>query len=134
MKSYGMKAAALGVACLLAMPAFAQAPAAKPADSLSSILMPHGKRIGVTPKQIRELPGGENGAGQLLARLTAGATDVTPPDFKGKVFKRADGAVITYIQPFAGGPPPTILIQAPKFPIRQLQFPPNPGKDGGSDG
>lgn len=122
--------AALVLSCILASAAWGQAPAPK-TEALADILMPNNAPAGFASKQIRELPGGENAALAMFHRLAAGGKDITPKGFPGFVRKRADGAVITYIRPFRGGPPPIILIQAPKFPISQLQFPPNPGQDGG---
>jgi hypothetical protein len=132
-RATGVVLLAIGLV-LAGAPASAQTPSAKPGETLADILMPKKKAIGVPSKRIRELPGGEQGALKMFERLTAGAQDVTPKDFPGKISKRSDGATITYLPPFRGSPPPTILIEVPKFPIRQLQFPENPGKDGGSDG
>jgi hypothetical protein len=106
-------------------------PPAKPGETLADVLLPGGKPVGLASKQIRELPGGEQGANALFSRLTAGATDVTPPNFPGRVSKRSDGATITFLLPVKGGAPPTILVQSAKLPISQLQFPANPGRDGG---
>jgi hypothetical protein len=105
-------------------------PPAKPGETLADVLLPGGKPVGLASKQMRELAGGEQAANALFNRLTAGATDVTPPNFPGAVRRRSDGATITYLQ-VKGGAPPTILMQAANFPISELQFPPNPGKDGG---
>lgn len=107
-------------------------PPAKPGETLADVLMPSGKPVGLTSKQMRELPGGEQAANALFNRLTAGAANVTPPNFPGMVRKRPDGVTITYL--VAVGLPPTILVQAPRLPISELQFPPNPGKDGGGEG
>jgi len=90
--------------------------------------------VGLPSRQMRELPGGEQAANALFNRLTAGAADVTPPSFPGVARKRSDGVTITYLLPVKGGAPPTILVEAPKLPISELQFPPNPGRDGGSEG
>ena len=109
-------------------------PAVKPGETLADVLMPGGKPVGLPSRQMRELPGGEQAANALFNRLTAGAADVTPPSFPGVARKRSDGVTITYLLPVKGGAPPTILVEAPKLPISELQFPPNPGRDGGSEG
>lgn len=109
-------------------------PPAKAGETLADVLTPGGKAVGLASKRMRELAGGEQAANALFNRLTAGAADVTPPNFPGVVRKRSDGATITYLLPVKGGVPPTILVQSPNFPIRELQFPPNPGRDGGGDG
>jgi hypothetical protein len=109
-------------------------PPAKQGETVADVLMPGGKPVGLASKQVRELPGGEQAANALFNRLTAGAADATPPNFPGVVRKRSDGVTITYLLPVKGGAPPTILVQAAKLPISELQFPPNPGKDGGSEG
>jgi hypothetical protein len=109
-------------------------PAAKTGETLADVLLPGGKPVGWTSRMVRELPGGEQAANALFNRLTSGASNVTPPNFPGVVRKRSDGATISYLQPVKGSVPPTILVEAPKLPITQLQFPPNPGKDGGGEG
>jgi hypothetical protein len=106
-------------------------PPAKAGETVSDVLLPGGKPVGLASKRMRELPGGEQSANALFNRLTAGASDVTPPNFPGVVRKRTDGTTITYLLPVKGGAPPTILVEAANFPISELQFPPNPGKDGG---
>jgi hypothetical protein len=106
-------------------------PPAKPGETLADVLRPGGKPVGLASRRMRELAGGEQAANALFNRLTAGATDVTPPNFPGVVRKRSDGVTITYLLPVKGGVPPTILVEAANFPISELQFPPNPGKDGG---
>ena len=106
-------------------------PPAKAGETLADVLLPGGKPVGLTSKQMRELAGGEQAANALFNRLTAGAADVTPPNFPGVVRKRSDGATVTYLLPVKGGAPPTILVEAAKLPISELQFPPNPGRDGG---
>ncbi|HME25055.1 MAG TPA: hypothetical protein VKI44_27635 [Acetobacteraceae bacterium] len=111
-----------------------EVPPAKAGETLADVLLPGGKPVGLTSKKMRELAGGEQAANALFNRLTAGAADVTPPNFPGVVRKRSDGATITYLLPVKGGAPPTILVQSPNFAIRELQFPPNPGRDGGGDG
>jgi len=109
-------------------------PAQKPGETLANVLLPGGKRVGFAAISVRDMEGGEQAANALFRRLTAGAKDVTPKDFPGKVFERSDGATIAYLLPVAGGTPPTIVVKARNIPIRQLQFPPQPGKDGGSEG
>jgi hypothetical protein len=126
----------LAAGTLTALPASADekavaVPPPKAGETLAQVLFPGKKRVGLAAKSIREMEGGEQAANALFTRLTTGAKDVTPKDFPGKVFERADGATIAYLIPVAGGIPPTIVIQAHGIPIRQLQFPPNPGKDGG---
>jgi hypothetical protein len=106
-------------------------PAQKPGETLADVLLPGGKRVGFAAISVRDMEGGEQAANALFRRLTAGAKDVTPKDFPGKKFERPDGATIAYLLPVAGGTPPTIVIAARNVPIRQLQFPPSPGKDGG---
>jgi hypothetical protein len=130
--------AAGGTAVTISAPARAddaavEVPPAKAGEALADVLLPGGKPVGLTSKMVRELPGGEQAANALFKRLTVGAANVTPPKFPGIVRKRSDGATITYLLPAKGGIPPTILVQAPNMPIRQLQFPPNPGRDGGGD-
>jgi hypothetical protein len=55
--------------------------------------MPGGKPIGVratgprASAKIRELPGGDAEAERLFKELTVGATDVTPPRYKGKLVR-----------------------------------------------
>jgi hypothetical protein len=131
--------AAGGTAVTISAPAMAddaavEVPPAKAGETLADVLLPGGKPVGLTSKMVRELPGGEQAANALFKRLTVGAANVTPPKFPGIVRKRSDGATIIYLLPVQGGIPPTILVQAPKMPIRQLQFPPNPGRDGGGEG
>jgi hypothetical protein len=131
--------AALAVGWTAVTPAKAQdavvaLPPAKAGETLADVLLPGGKPVGQTSKQMRELAGGEQAANALFNRLTAGASDVTPPNFPGVVRKRPDGATVTYLLPVKGGAPPTILVEAAKVPITELQFPPNPGRDGGSEG
>jgi hypothetical protein len=106
-------------------------PPPKAGETLADVLLPGGKPVGLASRQMRELAGGEQAANALFNRLTAGAADVTPPNFPGVVRKRPDGATVTYLLPVKGGAPPTILVNAPKLPISELQFPPNPGRDGG---
>lgn len=106
-------------------------PSQKAGETLADVLLPGGKRVGFAAISVRDMEGGEQAANALFTRLTAGAADVTPKDYPGLVRKRPDGATITYLFPVAGGTPPMIVIQARDIPIRQLQFPPNPGKDGG---
>ncbi len=131
--------AAGGTAVAISAPARAddaavEVPPAKTGETLADVLLPGGKPVGLTSKMVRELPGGEQAANALFKRLTVGAATVTPSKFPGIVRKRSDGAMITYLLPVKGGIPPTILVQAPNMPIRQLQFPPNPGRDGGGEG
>jgi hypothetical protein len=128
-----------GTAVTISAPAWAddaavEVPPAKTGETLADVLLPGGKPVGLTSKMVRELPGGEQAANALFKRLTVGAAPVTPSKFPGIVRKRSDGATITYLLPVKGGIPPTILVQAPNMPIRQLQFPPNPGRDGGGEG
>jgi hypothetical protein len=128
--------AALAVGWTAMTPAKAQdaavaLPPAKTGETLADVLLPGGKPVGQTSKQMRELAGGEQAANALFNRLTAGAADVTPPNFPGVVRKRPDGVTVTYLLPVKGGAPPTILVEAAKIPISELQFPPNPGRDGG---
>jgi hypothetical protein len=106
-------------------------PGQKTGETLADVLLPGGKRVGFSAVSVRDMEGGEQAANALFRRLTAGAKDVTPKDFPGKVFERADGATVAYLLPVAGGTPPTIVIKAHSIPIRELQFPPYPGKDGG---
>ena len=106
-------------------------PPPKAGETLADVLLPNGKRVGLAAISVRDMEGGERAANALFARLTSGAADLTPKDFPGLVRKRPDGATITYLFPVAGGMPPTIVIQARDIPIRQLQFPAYPGKDGG---
>ena len=54
-------------------------PPAKAGETLADVLLPGGKQVGQTSKQMRELAGGEQAANALFNRLTAGAADVTPP-------------------------------------------------------
>jgi hypothetical protein len=131
--------AALAAGWTAATPAKAQdaavaLPPAKAGETLADVLLPGGKPVGQTSKQMRELAGGEQAANALFNRLTAGAADVTPPNFPGVVRKRPDGTTVTYLLPVKGGAPPTILVEAAKLPISELQFPPNPGRDGGGEG
>ena len=102
-------------------------------ETLADILLPGGKRVGLPAISVRDMEGGEQTANALFTRLIAAAKDVTPKDFPGKIFERPDGGTIAYLLPVAGGMPPTIIIKARDVPIRQLQFPPRPGKDGGGD-
>jgi len=106
-------------------------PAQKPGETLANVLLPGGKRVGFAAVSVRDMEGGEQAANALFRRLTVGAKDVTPKDFPGKVFERSDGATIAYLLPVAGATPPTIVVKARNIPVRQLQFPPQPGKDGG---
>jgi len=106
-------------------------PAQKPGETLADVLLPGGKRVGFAAISVRDMEGGEQAANALFRRLTVGAKDVTPKDFPGKVFERSDGATIAYLLPVAGATPPTIVVKARNIPVRQLQFPPQPGKDGG---
>ncbi len=106
-------------------------PPPKAGETLADVLLPGGKRVGFAAISVRDMEGGEQAANTLFRRLTAGAKDVTPKDFPGKIFERPDGGTIAYLLPVAGGTPPTIIIKARDIPIRQLQFPPSPGKDGG---
>jgi len=106
-------------------------PAQKPGETLADVLLPGGKRVGFAAISVRDMEGGEQAANALFRRLTAGAKDVTPKDFPGKVFERPDGATIAYLLPVAGATQPTIVVKARNIPVRQLQFPPQPGKDGG---
>lgn len=127
---------ALAAGAPTALPARAEdaavaVPPPKAGETLADVLLPNGKRVGFAAISVRDMEGGEQAANALFTRLTAGAADVTPKDYPGLVRKRPDGATITYLFPVAGGTPPTIVIQARDIPIRQLQFPPNPGKDGG---
>jgi hypothetical protein len=109
-------------------------PDQKAGETLADVLLPGGKRVGFAAISVRDMEGGEQAANKLFTRLTAGAKDVTPKDFPGKIFERPDGGTIAYLLPVAGGTPPTIVIKARDIPIRQLQFPPYPGKDGGGEG
>jgi hypothetical protein len=125
-----------GAAMTVPAPARADDPAVavppvKAGETLADVLLPGGKPVGLTSKQMRELAGGEQAANALFNRLTAGAADVTPPNFPGVVRKRPDGTTVTYLLPVKGGAPPTILLETAKLPITELQFPPNPGRDGG---
>jgi hypothetical protein len=106
-------------------------PSQKAGETLADVLLPGGKRVGFAAVSVRDMEGGEQAANALFARLTAGAKDVTPKDFPGKICERPDGGTIAYLLPVAGGTPPTIVIKARDIPIRQLQFPPYPGRDGG---
>ena len=86
-------------------------PPQKPGETLSDILYPGGNPVGKPDPSTRFLDGGVPGARKLFDRLTAGAKDVTPKGFAGKMRQLADGTLVTYVPPHKGEANPVITVQ-----------------------
>ena len=102
-----------GTTPLAQLPAVVEAavplPPPKEGETPAEVLKPGGQLVGEagTSKAIRVLPGGEQAAEKLFDRLTKGGTDITPPDFKGKIVRLPNGNQISY-RPTSKSELPTI--------------------------
>lgn len=90
------------------------------------VLKPGGQNVGERGdnSKIRVLPGGSEGARELLDRLTKGkgGMDVTPPGRQGQVIRLPDGSYIG-LRPKSKSGPPTIDVNVAGTGIRELKFP-----------
>jgi len=107
---------------------YVDVPAQKPGETLNDILLPGGKPVGTPDPTTRVLDGEATGAAKLFDRLTAGAKDVTPKGFVGKMRQLADGTLVTYVPPHKGDPTPAITVEV-RVPVKgvvitRLVFPP----------
>jgi hypothetical protein len=114
---------------------YVDVPPQKPGETLNDILLPGGSPVGNPDPTTRVLEGETTGAAKLFDRLTAGAKEVTPKGFVGKMRQLADGTLVTYVPPHKGDPTPAITVEV-RAPVKgvvitRLVFPPGYKRDGG---
>jgi hypothetical protein len=93
--------------------------------SLADILTPEGQplgRPGASPG-IRRMNGGLAEAERVFAELTAGAKDVTPPGYPGKLFELPNGGRVG-LRPISSSADksPSIDVNIPDNPVRKIHF------------
>jgi hypothetical protein len=95
--------------------------------SLGDLLLPGGVPIGTAggkhkhEQEIRELPGGLKEADHLFDDLTKGGTANTPPRYPGIGVALPGGGWVGLRRISKSGPP-TIDVDVPGIPIKQLKF------------
>ncbi|MEN9667193.1 MAG: hypothetical protein RLZZ326_3556 [Planctomycetota bacterium] len=92
-----------------------------PADILTPDGQPLG-RPGASPG-IRRMNGGLAGAERVFAELAAGAKDVTPPGYPGKLFELPNGGRVG-LRPISSSADksPSIDVNIPDNPVRKVHF------------
>ena len=76
---------------------------------------------GMSP-DIRELPGGSDAAQKLFDDLARGGTDVTPPNYPGKMVEFPDGSRVG-IRPVSGSGNAAIDVNVPGVGVTKIHFP-----------
>ena len=100
-------------------------PPPKEGETPTDVLKPGGQNVGDPGKNsgVRILPGGEKEARELFDRLTAGkgGQDITPEGRPGRVIRTPEGTF--GIRPSSKSGPPTVDVNVPGLPLRELKFP-----------
>lgn len=100
-------------------------PPPKEGETPTDVLKPGGQNVGEPGKNsgVRILPGGQQGARELFDRLTAGkgGQDITPLGRPGQVIRTPEGTFS--IRPSSKSGPPTVDVNVPGLPLRELKFP-----------
>src|SRR5947207_319387 len=95
--------------------------------SLLDLLYPGGQPIGNAGgrrkdrQNIREVPGGQQAADDLFAKLGRGGTAHTPPGYPGSGAYLPDGGWVG-VRPAPKSGPPTIDVDIPGIPIKKIKF------------
>ncbi len=94
----------------------------------SDILMPGGQPIGDegSRPEIRELPGGRQGAQDMFDHLSKGGKVINDPDYPGTRVELPDGGGYVGFRPVSSpksGGAPTVDINVPGVPIDKLKYP-----------
>jgi hypothetical protein len=94
--------------------------------TVEEILTPGGRLIGRagSSSAIRIVHGGPAEAEKLFQELARGGTDVTPPGHVGRLVKLPDNGGYIGYRPFSRSGPPTIDVNVPGSPIREIKFTP----------
>lgn len=92
---------------------------------VDDVLRPGGELLGKSGSSdaIRLVEGGAENAESMFLRLAEGGFDITPPGHSGMLVELPGGGYVGY-RPVSSSGPPTIDVNIPGIPIREVKFQP----------